>query len=297
MDIAIVNITVGEALTAIGSLMIIVAFMVAMWHFINRITRVDDHDEIVNKHNLAYGAQRTALTAAQGIGMMGALEPYYGNGWDNLAWMAGEGLWIFALLLIVRKIVDWVVLWKISNHQALIEGNLGVGFLESGYFLGFGLILGGTLKGEATDWQTGFKSSLLFTGLALVSLILVYFAHEGMTRYNVRQGLRDGLASSGIESGAVLVAISLPLRYAVSGDFTDWVPDIKSFLLNFAAGLVILYLGRWLVDKYILTSCTVSDLIENNAYAGMVVLGGSFITISAIATVIVSQLGVSAIVQ
>ncbi|QQR52926.1 hypothetical protein IPG36_02325 [bacterium] len=72
MDIAIVNITVGEALTAIGSLMIIVAFMVAMWHFINRITRVDDHDEIVNKHNLAYGAQRTALTAAQGIGMMGA---------------------------------------------------------------------------------------------------------------------------------------------------------------------------------------------------------------------------------
>jgi uncharacterized membrane protein YjfL (UPF0719 family) len=266
-----------ELAAGAAAIALVVGYIALLWRLVDRLTSCDDAEELWTKGNWAYFLQRIALAGAQGLAMVSSVAPSSGHPWQDLGWLALEGLWVLVLLLAVRWLVDLVVLRDVDNLQALLAGNLAVGAVEAGFYLGVGAILGGTLSGDAPSAGVGFASTAVFTVLGLGTLVGVYFLHELLTPYDVREAIRRGSFAAGLEVGGALLAISIVVTMAVSGDFTGWGPDLLTFLLAVVVAIVALYGFRWLIDRVVLTSRTTRSIQAGEEAVASATLAGLFV--------------------
>lgn len=226
---------------------IFVFWLAALWLTINLITKFDDNDEIIRRDNRAYAVSRGSLVAAHAIALTFSITDYtYQPGvfiqWEFLGWMMTEGLYIYLVLLLSRPIVDRLVLWKANNLALLREGNLAVGFAEAGAYLGIGVMLGSSLVGSAAGglWLT-IVSSFVFYCLGIAWQFAGFWVHEAITRYSMRERLIEGRASTGLETGGLLLAMSLAVSPAVAGDLDGWGLGVALFVLVAVCSFLLLY--------------------------------------------------------
>ncbi len=235
---------------------IFVFWLTALWLTIDKITSFDDDHEIVRLDNRAYAVSRASLVAAHAIAMTFSISDYvYVPGifiqWEFLGWMMAEGLYIYLVLLLSRPIVDRLVLWKLNNLTLLREGNLAVGFTEAGAYLGIGVMLGSSLVGSAPGglWLM-ILSSFVFYLLGIAWQFAGFWLHEAITRYNLRDRLVEGRASTGLETGGLLLALSLAVSPAVAGDLDGWGIGIGLFVLVAVCSFILLYPIWWLLRTF-----------------------------------------------
>lgn len=235
---------------------IFVFWLTALWLTINLLTRFDDNDEIGRRDNRAYAVSRASLVAAHAIAMTFSISDYvYVPGvfiqWEFLGWMMAEGLYIYLVLLLSRPIVDRLVLWKLNNLTLLREGNLAVGFTEAGAYLGIGVVLGSSLVGSSPGGLgLAILSSFVFYLLGIAWQFAGFWLHEAITRYNLRDRLVEGRASTGLETGGLLLALSLAVSPAVAGDLDGWGIGIALFVLVAVCSFVLLYPIWWLLRTF-----------------------------------------------
>lgn len=261
--------------------LIVAMFVGALWHLLNRITPFDDHKELFDKNNFAYAVQRIALLAAQVIGMLHVLEySIEKDGLNAVFWMVAEGAWVFVVLLAVRPVVDRIVLRRINNLQRLLDRDISTGIVEAGFYIGLGVLLNGSLDGSAPTVATGLASTVVFGLLGLAVVIAVFYLHEVFTPYNLQQHLEERKVTAAIEVAALLIAVSIVVRTGVAGVFTTWQAGFAGFFATVVFTVPTLYLFRWLIDRFVLTNCTVRSIQANNQVVAALVLGALLITVA-----------------
>lgn len=261
--------------------LIVAMFIGALWHLLNRLTPFDDHEELFAKNNFAYAIQRIALVAAQVIGMLHVLEySIEKDGLNAVFWMVAEGAWVFAVLLVVRPVVDGIVLRRINNVQRLLDRDISTGVVEAGFYIGLGVLLNGSLDGSAPSVATGLASTAVFGALGLAVVVAVFYLHEVLTPYNLQQHLQQRKVTAAIEVAAVLIAVSIVVRTGVSGEFTTWQAGFAGFFATVVFAIPTLYLFRLLIDRFVLTNCTIRSIQANNQVVASLVLGALLIAMA-----------------
>jgi len=281
-------------------LFVIIGCVLALWLIINRITKLedldadgkrrdmDDHLLLFQQQNLAYLIQRLSLVVAQIIAMTGAIAATPGHAVADVIWLAVEGIWILLFLLAARVLVDKVVLSSVDNLMAMREGNTAIGIVEAGFYIGFGLILNGSLSGSAPTIGQGFLASLVFSLLGVALVIGVYWLHEYVTPYHVRSALKEGRVATALELAGVLIAVSLVVRQGVAGDFTGWGVGLTSFFSVALLAVALLYSMRFLLNKLLPGTCKLVDIHEGNLVGAAGFMAGLFVAEALAVSVLIS---------
>ncbi len=254
-------------------ILVVIGYVGILWRILDKVTKFDDNAELFEKENWAYALQRLAICFAQIFAMLPALVAFdKDQPWRSLLWLVGQGLWVAVAIFASRLVVDWVVLPKINNVQLMMEGNKAVGIIEAGFYIGLGFLLNGSLTGDADTFTTFWASTAAFylAGLAFVSL--VFLLHEYLTPYNIREGIKNGHLPSAIETAGVIVAASMVTRIGVAGDFKDWSIGFAAFWATALISVVLLYVFRWVIDRIVLTSCTVKSIQADNLVVAATVM-------------------------
>lgn len=228
----------------------VILFWVALlWHVLNIITPFNDHHEI-GAGNVAFAAQRTALMAAQVVGMLATIPGYDDTErLSSFLWMMAEGLWVFIAIIMSRFFMDWLLLPGINNTELIRQNNAAIAAVEVGSYLGIGFILAGSLTGGADTFGLSLASTVVFYLLGLAFVFGVFWLHELVTPYHLRGRLKEGSLTAGIEVGSLILAMALVVRVGVAGDFTGWVVGLQAFLLTSVISVAILYPSRWILNR------------------------------------------------
>lgn len=279
------------AFRTLPGFMVVVMFVGVLWHLLDKLTPFDDSDELFVKQNYAYLIQRLGLCAALVVAMLAVVPDFdTAHPWWSSFWLAAEGTYVLAMILLSKAVVDVVIFPKIKNVTLLLEGNMAIGTVEACFYIGLGFILKGSLTGTASSNWLSFASSVVFFALGLAFVVGVFWFHELVTPYNLRDRLKDGNMTAALELGGLLVAISAVVAVGVAGDFTGWWEGVKAFTATATVSVVLLYLLRWAIDKAILTRTTIKEIQDKNQTAAAGLLGGfmvlmGFVVASAVSNV------------
>lgn len=257
-----------SALLTIPGFLVVLLYVWLLWFVMNRITAFNDNDEIFEKHNYAYLIQRVAIVAAQIIAMLAVLPDFDVDEplWSTF-WLLIEGLWVFVAIFIARFVIDFVILRKANNTELIRQGNLAMAVVEAGFYIGIGFMIKGSLTGGASSNWLSFASTVVFYLAGIAFVIGVFWLHELLTKYNMRERLREGNLSTAFEVGGIILGCSIVVSVGVAGDFVDWGVSFRAFLATAAIGVIMLYVMRWVIDLVIIRGHTVRSIQESNNVA------------------------------
>ncbi|MBI9074429.1 MAG: DUF350 domain-containing protein [Desulfatibacillum sp.] len=215
-----------------------------------RTKDMDDDYEIEENSNAAVGLQRAGLYLGIALGMTGALAGGSHGFTRDVVALAWEGALIVVLLFISRELCDRIILKGIDNDAEAANANTAVGFAEMGVYISSGLILAGAFAGEGG----GLLSALVFFVLGQLSLIILYYIYETATPFNIRDEIQAGNAAAGLNAAGMMVALGIILKSSISGPAMGWARDLSAFGVNAAAGLLMLFIFRFIIDWLLLPS-------------------------------------------
>ncbi len=221
---------------------------------------VDVNRALTDENNMAFALRRGGLYLAISIAMSGAIFGPSAGLWQDVQVLLLDGLLICIFILIAQQINDKMILSGINNIQALKENNQAVGFTELGAYLATGIIAMASFTGEGG----GVLSSLVFFVLGQALLILATRIYEWSTPWSVRQEIAQANTAAGVLLGSVMLAISIAIYGAISGNFNNWQDDIVLFLVNGSIAVVLLIIASKLIDPLFLTGSNVATEVAAN---------------------------------
>ena len=284
--------TLSNLPPAAASLLLTLAAGGLLWFVHNRLTRFDDVQVLFRDGNVAYLVQRTALFLGFGI----AALPTATRGPDDLPWFSLLGqtyelLWVVVAFVAVRYVVDVVLLRRVVNDDELLRGNVALGVVEAGFYLGFGFILNGSLTGASATAAEGLASTVVFGVLGLLLVVGVFWLHEAVTPWSIRDELRSGGLTAAFEAAGVLLGVGIVVREGVAGDFTGWALGLQAFAVTAVVAVVTLYLFRWLANRLLLRGFSIGA-IQRDHRAGAAAFGAVVMVVVAVlvAAVVRTQL-------
>lgn len=234
---------------AIFILLITTFWVATLWHTLNKITPFNDGEEF-SKGNVAYAIQRGGIVTGQIIAMIAAISAY---STDNQLFSVGKlfasGAWTFVAFILSKYIVDWMVLPKVKNIDLLLSGNVSVGIVEAGSYIGLGFIMAGSLTGTGPSGLMTAITTPVFYALGVLFVLGVFWLHEWFTPYAVRERIKGGHVPTAIETASILVAVSIVVAVGVAGDFTKWAEDLWAFLLTSFISVLMMYPSWYLLSK------------------------------------------------
>lgn len=235
---------------AIYILLVTAFWVAALWKTLNVITKFDDNEQFA-RGNVAYAMQRVGLCAAQVIALVATISGYdTADPLRSVGWMMVEGLYISAALIVSRWAIDFLLLPRISNQELLLNGNKAVGIVEAGAYTGLGFLLAGSLTGTASSNWLSFFSAVVFYLAGLAFVTAVYWLHEWVTPYSLRDRLKDGNMGAALEISSLLLATSVVVSVGVAGDFTGWLEGFYAFGLTSVISVGLLYPSWWLLNRF-----------------------------------------------
>lgn len=251
----------GVALVrAMPALVVVIFYVWLLWFVLNRVTRFNDHEELFVKNNFAYLLQRMGLCFAQVIAMLAVIPDFdVDHPWESSGWLLLEGLWVFIALFTARYVIDAVLLYKVNNQALLLQGNVSIGIVEAAFYVGLGFLLNGSLTGTADTFWLSIASTVVFYIIGLAFVTGVFWIHELVTPYSLRERLQSADHSAAIELAGVLLSASIVTSVGVAGDFTSWGEGLLWFAVTALVSIGLLYLVRWLTSVVIIGRHSLKD--------------------------------------
>lgn len=264
--------------------LIYLAFAVVLRHILNLKSAGNySADEEMDSGNLAVGLRRTGAQFGLAIAMMGVLSS--GTSESLITDILNTALYgALAVIFIVSSLLvtDRLVIPGVDNLDELKENNISVGVVELSMLIATGVIAYSSLLGE-TGGIISSISYFIAGQLTLVALVLIY--EKGISKkFNIVDSIKNNNISSGLYLAGKLIAYALILKSAISGNtlalsITGMAMEYLSLAL---AGFIILYIFEIIIDKFIVTSSKVANILENDKVVPAIQLAVSKIGVALI---------------
>jgi uncharacterized membrane protein YjfL (UPF0719 family) len=267
-------------------ILLFVALLAALWELINALTRVDDEEELFTRRNVPYAVVRVSLVAAQAIAMMPLLGYTTGAFWTELGTLAAWGAGILVVLLGLGAVGNRVLGVGPSPSASSGPAALPAAVVQGGFLIAAGLVFHAALSGTAPSIGTAIASSLVFSLLGIIALLVAHVVLTAVGPFGRRLRPRGANLASAVMTAGVLIGLGLILRASIAGDFMGWGSGLAGFAVTFLAGLIGLVVLVWLIDLLIIRSRHMRDIVGRDEVLPAVVMGSMVVAVS---------LGVSAV--
>lgn len=174
-----------------------------------------------------------------------------------------------AALAASRWLMNLILIGGSHFSEAVVKSrNLAAGAVEGGVYLASGIVIGGVLREPGGSLVT----VLVFFVLGISVLVLLGKLYEKLTGYDTVGEIRGGNLAAGVAFSFTLVALSLLIRKAVSGEFVDWPTNLSYFVFDAGAGFGLLLFLRWITDLALLPNARIEQEIvrDRNVNAGLI---------------------------
>lgn len=235
-------------------------------------------DQFSTKDNPAFGVSLVGYYLGVLIVVMGAIKgaanAEYSLGM-SLLFDAGWALLGIVLLNCARISLDRIVLSGFSVRKEIIEDrNVGMGAIEFGTYVGSGLVVAGAISGDGGDWI----SALVFFAVGQLALIALAFVYEALTPYKFKEQIEQDNVAAGVAYGGTIIAVGIVLARGSSAIFEDWKTSFIEFGYYAAAALVLVLVGRYLIDLVLLPKRTLhQEIVEDRSLSAGLLEGGVLI--------------------
>lgn len=183
------------------------------------------------------------------------------------------GLYVYGAVTIVFLLVslylnDVCILDTVDNNKAIQQGNVPIGIVEAGTCIGTGLIAAGSMTGSG-----GIGTAIVFFALGQFVMLASTRVYEWITPgMQLRHASETGNTAAAVHLASILVSLAIILRSVIAGDFHGWAVDLMGFATGAVIGFIVLYVVEILVDRWILTTTTVTELVQENRISAIVFL-------------------------
>jgi multisubunit Na+/H+ antiporter MnhC subunit len=249
----------------IGALMVLIGHHVANFRFSRR------HSALLKEGYIwdvpAFIARRTGLYLAFFMGSCAITEnliaAYVKTG--ELSSMVSPSLLtesVLGLLSLVVFIftalrsVDWIILNRINNDNAVISNNVAVGVTEGVILFATGLISYGSLLGEGhitTSW------AFFVIGQVLFILIIAAMEHVIHPSHKAKTELEAGNLPSALIVCSMVISVAMFIKTGIAGDFTGYLADTIYLFEMLGIQLSMFFLYMFVVEPLLLMSMKLDD--------------------------------------
>jgi uncharacterized membrane protein YjfL (UPF0719 family) len=230
-------------------------------------------EELTAKDNPAFGLALSGYYLGVVAIYIGAVRALPLDAGSTAAWQAiGANLGWSLAGIVALSFSRWVM------NRTLISGarcseeivrshNLAAGAVECGVYLAAGLVLAGALREPGGSWLT----ALVFFLLSQVALLIFGRLYQMWAGYGISREICDGNLAAGVAFGMTLIAFSLLMLKATSGEFIDWTTNLSFFAFDAVVGFVLLMLLRWITDLALMPNARIAEEIvrDRNPNAGL----------------------------
>ncbi len=174
---------------------------------------------------------------------------------DEIIDLVLYGLLAIVLLNISSFISDRLVFHRFDSNKELVDDrNIGLGAVEGAFAAASGLVLYGALLGEGG----GIITALVFWSLGQCAFLLFAYLYNLITPFDfVAEIEKNNHAVAFAFAGLLLAAANL-IRAAIAFDFVSWTENLQDFALIFALGILLFPLMRFVTDKCLLPSASLT---------------------------------------
>ena len=268
----------GDYAVAGLKIVVVAAFLIALWVAIDRLTAFDDEKELFERRNLAYVVVRVSILLAQAIALLPLVGTVGETVWSDLgpllAWGAGVSIVLLAL--------NWVFDATIHHHggmDSLATGTVADAITKGGFYLASGLIFNAALSGTASSLGQAIAASIVFSALGFVALLVGYAVLGLIGPFRRRKQLGDNNLAASIISAGLVVGLGFVLRLSIAGDFTGWAAGLIGFAVTFVLGYVLLVLLIFVVDLLVVRSHNLREIVTQNEVAASCVMAVMLIAV------------------
>lgn len=221
----------------------------------DKLTHYDDREQL-RQGNSAVGLTRAGAYLGVVIAMGGSLINSDLPVLLDFAMFALDGVFAVIIFTFASFAIDWVTLRKIDNASLVAADNKAVAILEACAYIALGVIMNASFSGGGGGFWTGMASALVFSLIGLATLLAIYVVFELLYRWRyhceVEREIEKGNVAMAIETGGVLLAMSITLWCSISGDFFGWLLDILSYAIAALSSVVAVGLA-WFISGRIFT--------------------------------------------
>ena len=217
-------------------------------------------EELVEKDNFAFAVAHTGyfvgLLLAIGSAIIGPSNGLF----VDLKEIFIYGLLAIFLLNISIIINDKIILRHFSVRKEIVEDqNTGTGVIEAANSIATGLIILGAISGEGG----GILTALVFWAIGQIVILIVSFAYNLITPYNIHEQIENDNVAVGIGFAGAIIAVGNLIRFALMDDFESWTVTLSFVAIEVVLGIVLLPVVRFLADKILLPGQKLTDEIVN----------------------------------
>ncbi|TAE34600.1 MAG: DUF350 domain-containing protein [Alphaproteobacteria bacterium] len=242
------------------------------------------NNELTKEDNFAVALAMCGYYLASAAIFVGALLGPTQGFFEDLMAVGGYSLLGLVLLNGSRWFNDKAILRTFCDTEQLIkERNVGVGAVHFGIYLATGLIAAGAISGQGG----GIASCIVFFILGQLSLVLFSLIYNKLSPYNIHDELLKKNTASGIAFGGNLIALSIVIMNAASGNFISWQQDITLFLIYNVIAFVFLPVIRVVMDRLVVLGDSLGREIRDDKNIGAGFLEATIAIIFAVILAIV----------
>ena len=225
----------------------------------NLTTPYDTQLEITANKNTALALSISGYLVALLFIYIAALSgPGAGWLWDILS-VTGYALLGIGLLTLSRHVNDKAILHSTCNREQLIEKqNKATGIAQAASYVSSGLVIAAALCGEGDRF-----SALYYYAAGQLLLIAFTFGYDKLTRFCLQNEIKNGNIAAAVSYSATLIALSIILYHALSGDALSWQDTVQQVGIELICGIALLLVIRFLLDKLLLPGVHIDDAIAN----------------------------------
>jgi uncharacterized membrane protein YjfL (UPF0719 family) len=198
------------------------------------------------------------------VGTAGALLALGGN----LAWAVGGIVALAASRWIMSR---FLVTGARCSDEIVANRNVAAGAVECGVYIAAGIVLAGALRQPGGSIVT----TLVFFVLSQIVLLVLGRLYQAWAGYGIAQEICAGNLSAGVAFGMTLVALSLLMLKATSGEFLDWTTNLTFFAFDAVVGFVLLMALRWLTDLALMPNAAIAEEIVRDRNVNVGLLEGA----------------------
>eukprot|EP00003_Mantamonas_plastica_P008498 TRINITY_DN1748_c0_g1_i3.p2 TRINITY_DN1748_c0_g1~~TRINITY_DN1748_c0_g1_i3.p2 ORF type:complete len:187 (-),score=74.03 TRINITY_DN1748_c0_g1_i3:41-601(-) len=156
-------------------------------------------------------------------------------------------------------------------QSTLAHENLATGCMEAGVFIATGLITGASMTGTMDDFAGDLAVTAAWFALGQACLIIFMKLYQLGTKYDDMAEIVKGNVAAGVGFAMSIIALGMLL----SNPIRKGSDSLLAFTFSFIFGMVVLFLMRLFVDRFLLPGKRLDNEIELDRNWGAALLEGA----------------------